>query len=895
MNRHDASTRSDSPGVPPDPEIDEYGPTQVDANVGPRDKKPGGIQAADAASSLRQNIADVNKAGQPVVKSVPPAANDLAAKAEVGQYGETMADVPGQGGDYVAKPAILDNSSDRSSHGSASRVGNSSQGSENYKILCAIGSGGMGEVYLAQDQNLRRWVAIKRLSERLVKDQHLLDRFRIEATTMASLLHHHIVPIYQFLEDSQGPYIVSEYVAGPAPVPGQPEPPRPPGWGKDLPNPPLTLEAMVKTFGKLDVPATIKLGRQLCSALRFAHQKGVIHRDIKPANILINANGEPKLTDFGLALRRQGDGADPLDEGNTMPGARLLTLGFGAPEQESDASRVDERADLYSLAATLWFALTGENPRYFRESEVPRALRAILSQGMQRDREKRVQTAVDFERRLTAVDAQASVPAAPTRTSAEGQCAACGYQHTVDTRDPLKRKFCESCSQKLTMNCLSCNAEVGVWAKYCGHCGKDLDALARTTVVRTRAERNELDKVIGQSRFVDAIACLEAMSRRNHPLLLAHAAWAERRLPDLRAEFDAARQHVESIVSVANQYIDRHDYGRAVQSLETVRPPLRYSDSYVKARARVEQLQNECAGLVRSIQQDLQNNSVDGIEEKLRRYQELMPHDSQVALARDRVKGILRQQEEHSWANVVQVRSIDAARAYLAKYPKGLHVAEVGEILAPRLREFLMSSPGDGQARREYLVYRNRILERQDITHALFASSFTYGVVGFLGGGVPAMLCGALGAGYWLMFVAGILGALISIFVAASWGSDPMNALLAKCSGWTGRLTEKPVRRMVIYAIVAGLLLTGSCFLITRFVADGLIIGIVVGALEGLLPGCVLGAVATQCRQKARRLGPLPNLAFLGSLKMAEQDYLPSDHSQKVSEPVQIANTGSLS
>lgn len=167
----------------------------------------------------------------------------------------------------------------------------------------------------------------------------------------------------------------------------------------EAPNPPLDLDEFVKAKGAMDPAKTVALGIKLCSAVKYAHKRGVIHRDIKPANILFNDDWEPKLADFGLARQ-----VNTQQEGATLAGAQLLTLGYGAPEQEVDASKVDERADIYGMGGTLWFAISGQNPRFFRESEVPEVLRTVLAKALHKDREKRYQTAAEFEEALAGLD-----------------------------------------------------------------------------------------------------------------------------------------------------------------------------------------------------------------------------------------------------------------------------------------------------------------------------------------------------------------------------------------------------------------------------------------------------------------------------------------------------------
>jgi serine/threonine protein kinase len=283
--------------------------------------------------------------------------------------------------------------------GGSTAVGDAGQPSAavggKYRVVHLIGKGGMGTVSLAQDVRLGRWVALKRLSDQFAEDSRLLQRFHTEAKSVGSLTHFHIVQVYAMDEDAEGPYIAMEYVAGPE-AGGRAD------WPAGAPNPPLDLEEFVKAKGALDVAKTVALGTKLCSAVKYAHKRGVIHRDIKPANILLNEDWEPKLADFGLARQ-----VNTQQEGATLAGAQLLTLGYGAPEQEVDASKVDERADIYGMGGTLWYALSGQNPRFFRESEVPEVLRPVLAKALHKDREKRYQTAAEFEEALAALESRA--------------------------------------------------------------------------------------------------------------------------------------------------------------------------------------------------------------------------------------------------------------------------------------------------------------------------------------------------------------------------------------------------------------------------------------------------------------------------------------------------------
>jgi serine/threonine-protein kinase len=231
---------------------------------------------------------------------------------------------------------------------------------DHYAIYSKIGDGGMGVVYLARDKRLDRFVAIKRLNIQAQTIPALRQRFLCEARAVAALSHVHIIHIYALGEDEDGPYIVMEYIAGPDDPELQKEPPT---GGLNKPNSPLTLDNYVSKHGQYNLEDACVLVSKIGRAVAYAHASGVIHRDLKPSNILIDKTNEPKIVDFGLARLMHKEG----DEELTVPGEKLLSVGYGAPEQETDARQSDERADVYGLGGLLYFLLTGQNPRYFRE------------------------------------------------------------------------------------------------------------------------------------------------------------------------------------------------------------------------------------------------------------------------------------------------------------------------------------------------------------------------------------------------------------------------------------------------------------------------------------------------------------------------------------------------
>ncbi len=356
---------------------------------------------------------------------------------------------------------------------------------DQYTIYSKIGNGGMGVVYLARDRRLGRFVAIKRLNHQAQSIPTLRQRFLHEARAVAVLSHVHIVHIYALGEDEDGPFIVMEYIAGPDDTTVKSEAP---AGGLVQPNPPLTLDQYVTRHGQLTGEEAIELVLKIGRAVAYAHASGVIHRDLKPSNILLDKSNEPKIVDFGLARLMRKE-----ESKLTVPGEKLLSLGYGAPEQESDASLSDERADVYGLGALLYFVITGQNPRYFREQDVPVPLRDVVVKALATDKEQRWESAVAFNEALHQLQTKTRVETPTVKTT--WRCKWC------DAINPLAVKFCAECGWDGSEACPECGAETFVGVQYCGNCGAD----ARTyeSVLMLLKKMREAS---GQQRFERVIS-----------------------------------------------------------------------------------------------------------------------------------------------------------------------------------------------------------------------------------------------------------------------------------------------------------------------------------------------------------------------------------------------------
>jgi len=204
-----------------------------------------------------------------------------------------------------------------------------------YELTTKLGAGGMGTVFLAQDTQLRRKVAIKLLAREKAANPILVRRFQAEAQAAAQLRHDNIVAVYDSGESDGFLYIAMEYVDG------------------------QDLYEMVQRRGTIPVKRSIEIIKQVASALQHAHEHKIVHRDIKPSNLLIRRLDKAvKLTDLGLA--RSVD--DTIETGITRAGTTVGTVDYMAPEQARSSQAADIRSDLYSLGCTWYHMLTGTPP-----------------------------------------------------------------------------------------------------------------------------------------------------------------------------------------------------------------------------------------------------------------------------------------------------------------------------------------------------------------------------------------------------------------------------------------------------------------------------------------------------------------------------------------------------
>ncbi|SFD81725.1 serine/threonine protein kinase [Lentibacillus persicus] len=218
---------------------------------------------------------------------------------------------------------------------------------ERYKIKQTIGGGGMADVYLATDLILDRDVAIKALRMDYADDEEFIARFDREAQSAASLAHPNIVNIYDVGEDDRVLFMAMEYVRG------------------------MTLKEYIQRFAPLDIQEALDIMKQIASAIGHAHANDIIHRDIKPQNILIDNDGQVKVTDFGIAMALS---ATQLTQTNSILGS----VHYLSPEQARGGTAT-KISDIYSLGIVLFELLTGEMP-FSGQSPVSIALKHLQNE-----------------------------------------------------------------------------------------------------------------------------------------------------------------------------------------------------------------------------------------------------------------------------------------------------------------------------------------------------------------------------------------------------------------------------------------------------------------------------------------------------------------------------------
>jgi formylglycine-generating enzyme required for sulfatase activity/tRNA A-37 threonylcarbamoyl transferase component Bud32 len=468
-----------------------------------------------------------------------------------------------------------------------------------YTVVKRLGQGGMGEVLLANDNRLKRQVAIKRIRGEQARSRSALQRFLTEAQAIAALNHPNVVQVYDYGRDQEGPFLIMEYVDG---------------------------QSLLERCRDNPMPMdeAVEITCELLSGLGRAHEQGIIHRDIKPANILLTKEGKPKLTDFGLAKQTTAD------HGQTVTGAVLGTIDFMPPEQRRDATLVDARSDLWSLAATLYQILTCKSPKVIRLDLLPKNLASTLGQALEEKPAERFQTAAEFRHALRQAMQVSAVPAESDLYA--GQCPQCG------TRNEANVRFCRECTSPLKVPCLNCGTEIPIWDKGCTDCGtRQVDLLERK---RTELQqlRIEVERLREAGKFGESQRLLESVGHLRHPRLLDFAQWLDRTRDELGTEVNRLKELSTRALAEARAHLAAWDYPAAIRAIKSM-PSAAITDEHKKLLLKLQADWSEGQQALQTIQHRV----------KARQLNDLLPvvqRAVQLRGDRDDLKRLLSQLEQ---------------------------------------------------------------------------------------------------------------------------------------------------------------------------------------------------------------------------------------------------------
>lgn len=419
---------------------------------------------------------------------------------------ESLLNAHEDAGTFLQSPAVIVAAQEIKRSGEAAPAPTSPLGNQisHYKIISALGAGGMGEVYLAEDTRLRRKVALKLLPEKFTQDLERIVRFEQEARAVSALNHPNIITIYDIGQQNNLWFMATEFVDG------------------------GTLRQRTANNVALPLSEVLGIAEQAANALAAAHSAGIVHRDIKPDNVMLRRDGYVKVLDFGLAkLTEKGDSENDatLRKSITDSGTIMGTVSYMSPEQ-ARGIRVDARSDIFSLGVVLYEMIAGHLPfdgtsasdviasilrseplplaRFV--ADVPEEINRIVMKSLVKNREQRYQTIKDlaldlktlaqeleFKSRLAragqthrseeqgtrilAAQSQASAP-----TASQLICQQC---HETN---PTTAKFCLNCGSALIARCTNCQTVLPTGAKFCMSCGQQVGGA-------TTADRAQLSKL----------------------------------------------------------------------------------------------------------------------------------------------------------------------------------------------------------------------------------------------------------------------------------------------------------------------------------------------------------------------------------------------------------------
>jgi serine/threonine protein kinase len=298
---------------------------------------------------------------------------------------------------------------------------------------------------------------------------------------------------------------------------------------------------------------------QAVQILQELHQRQIIHRDIKPSNILMSSDGNPKLTDFGLARDNTSDSI------KTKTGVVFGTPDYMSPEQRKDANLTDKRSDLWSLGATLYQMVTGKSPKVIRLDQLPAGLAKVIGKVLEENKDDRYQTALEFR------DALKDCLEDPLeiKDSGPGKCQNCR------TKNESGRQFCRNCAASLSANCMNCGKTIPVWDEVCDGCATKQSPLLSKRRSEFTIQQKKAEELLKIHDFDSAIFIARQCSKELNPRLAYINRWSETLLNRVDQEKQKAAEKVSEILSQVEIYKASNDYESALKLMDTIPDSLR--------------------------------------------------------------------------------------------------------------------------------------------------------------------------------------------------------------------------------------------------------------------------------------------------------------------------------
>jgi serine/threonine protein kinase len=499
-----------------------------------------------------------------------------------------------------------------------------------YRIEAPLGAGAMGQVYRALQLSMNREVAFKVLAPKLAQNRKFRERFLREARAAGRLHHPNLIAVHDVGEADGRMFFSMELVDG------------------------ITVGQLLKKHGRIPEMRALEIIRQCLDALKFAHGQGVVHRDIKPDNIMVKNSGMVKVADLGLARAEeydQGDASITQTSTNMVMG----TPHYMAPEQGRDAHRVDHRADLYAVGATLYHMLCGEppfsgdsamevllraasKPLKFPEPGPTPALRVLISRLMEKDPAKRPQSASDVLEMISKL----------RRKQVEDEPEMVGDAATAVARARSRR--IRRTVKKISFYALSLSIAVVILLFILGISGG----------WQWRAMINQTSELAAAHKYAEAIAQIDRQDTT--------WAWRQNELQRLRSDIINAWDswsyvQAQKPLRLFQEHLNAHRLGEAYTTLQSLSVELRSP----KVQKDVEQFQRQWEEAM--LEEESKENQTKNDDNRTRM---LWPSEYMNHLGHDLLEQLNFSPKENAIINENSVRFIQSGQSNIQGYPKAL-------------------------------------------------------------------------------------------------------------------------------------------------------------------------------------------------------------------------------